>query len=60
MDEKLVFTAIRDLLEGQPHKIGEICTKLNLGQKEVLSVLKSNAYSFDYRIMRGFKVWISI
>jgi len=58
MDKNVIFDALRNLLKSQPLKIGEICDKLNMRQKDVLEVLKSNPYSFEYRVMLGSKVWI--
>jgi hypothetical protein len=57
MDENEIFNALRDLLERQPLKIGEICDRMNLKQSQVLDVLKSNPYSFEFQRSRGKKVW---
>lgn len=55
-----LFDEIKDLLRVKPLKITEICSLLNKPPKEILDVLKSNPYSFDFLMNRGSKIWKNI
>ncbi len=57
MDDATLFDQIRNLLNLHPHTITEICNRLDKNHREVLEILVSNPYSFDFKMNRGSKTW---
>ena len=58
--DEFLFDQIKKLLALRPLKTSEICQKLDENTKNVMAVLKANAYSFDFRMSSGTKVWQNI